>query len=844
MTPTPQSSLAEGSPEAPKQLQDELERLRFRALLFKQARKSLARIAAQQPLQQLLDEVLIEVEQILPGRKATLLVVNPDGATLSLGSAPGMPDNFSEIIDNFLIGENMACCGSACHSGERQFCSDVRSDRRWRDFQQIGADLNVRACWSQPVVDPDGKVIASFSIYRNSPGLPGMEEEEMLASVADLAAIALYLDKSRRSLQQSDLLYREIFESNSAVKLVIDPTSGEIVRANPAAENFYGYPQAELEQMNISQINTLQPEEIIAAMMECHERKKQHYTFMHRLHSGETRQVEVFSGPVQLDGRELIFSIIHDISERVAAETALKESQQRYEFVMKGSLDGFWDWDPHTGKGWWSPRFKELIGIQEDSNSVNLFEIMHPDDLEKTQKNIHEHLAHDVPYDIEYRLRHLQTGEYRWFHARGQAFRDPQGKAVRVSGSVRDIQGEKDLLERRRRMEERLQYTQRLESMAVLTGGIAHDFNNFLTSILGSAAMIRERVREQTDPEQQLARIEAAAFSAADLCKKLLAYAGKGPRVVETIFFDPLVSDMVGMLRSAHPKIHWQVECGASSEKVSADPSQLRQVVLNLLTNAAESLQDPGGEVVVRTGRREFGSAELRSALPDGEMPSQEYIFLEVHDRGLGMDPLTRERMFEPFYSTKADGRGLGMASVLGNLGVHKGGILVQSKPGEGSSFCVLLPPLSQSHQADLHVNAVAKTSQSIGPPSASHPLLVVDDQVAVRELLVEMLEHFGFDVVAVASGEQAIQLLENGTGFSGVVLDLTMPGMDGADTCQALIALQPSLPVVLASGYGAENLEAKLTPSQREGILRKPFTLAGLSKGLQAAGIQTATCD
>jgi PAS domain S-box-containing protein len=840
MTHTPQTPLADSGGETPMSALAELERLRFRALLFDHGRERLARIAAHEPLQETLDQMLIGVEKLLPGRKATLLMVNPDGQSLSLGSAPSMQAGFAQVVDGFPIGENMACCGSACHSGEKQYCADVLSDRRWQDFRDLAKALNLRACWAQPVMGPDGRVKASFSIYRSEPGLPGMEEEEILASVSHFAAIAIALDQNRRSLEQSTSLYREFFESNSAIKLVLDPSDGEIVRANPAAAEFYGYPREKLEQMNISQINTLPAEEIIVEMTKCSDRKQKYYTFTHRLSSGEARQVEVFSGPVELDGRKLIFSIIHDISERVAAEVALLASQKRYEFVIEGSLDGFWDWSPVTNKGWWSPRLKELVGAQGDKSNVELFQIMHPKDIKATRSLLLQHLADDTPYDIEYRLKHQQTGQYRWFHARGQAFRDEEGIPIRVSGSLRDIQDEKDSLEQRRIIEERLQYTQRLESLGVLTGGIAHDFNNFLTSILGSAAMVRERVRLDSDPEQQLARIEAAALNAADLCKKLLAYAGKGPRVVEPVAFDSLVSDMVGVLRSSHPRIDWRVESSAADKMVSADPSQLRQVVLNLLTNAAESLDQGSGEVLVRTGLRKFSASELASALPDGNMAAQSYLFLEVRDQGLGMDPLTRSRLFEPFYSTKSDGRGLGMASVLGILGTHGGGIMVQSKQGEGSSFCVIFPVQSRPNESQGQSDRLVEVSPN--SPIALHPLLVIDDQLAVRELLQEMLSHLGYQVIAVPSGEQALQLLKDGLEISGVILDLTMPGMDGPDTCKALLALQPNLPVLLASGFGSESLEAKLTASQSQGILRKPFTLTGLSKGLQAAGIQTAS--
>ena len=368
-----------------------------------------------------------------------------------------------------------------------------------------------------------------------------------------------------------------------------------------------------------------------------------------------------------------------------------------------------------------------------------------------------------------------------------------QGVADQAAMAIRNAR----LLDERRRSEEQMRNAQKLESLGVLAGGIAHDFNNLLVGVLGNAGLALLELPDDSPARQPIRDIEVSAQRAAELTRQMLAYSGRGRFRVEPVDLSSVVEEMSQLLRRVISKqTQLSLRLSRQVPAVVADVTQLRQVVMNLITNASDALGDTAGTVTLETGtvmadREMLASTYLNEQLPDGP-----YVYLEVSDTGCGMDDATSARIFEPFFTTKFTGRGLGLAAVLGIVRGHKGAISVQSAVGTGTTFRVLLPA-STSTAGATEAATGAVLSRGIGL------VLLVDDEDAVRGLARRVLERGGYQVVEAATGEDALRALaEQGTSVRAVVLDLTMPGLSGEATLQRIRQAHPRLPVIVSSGY------------------------------------------
>ena len=371
-----------------------------------------------------------------------------------------------------------------------------------------------------------------------------------------------------------------------------------------------------------------------------------------------------------------------------------------------------------------------------------------------------------------------------------------QGVADQAAMAIRNAR----LLDQRRRSEEQMRNAQKLESLGVLAGGIAHDFNNLLVGVLGNAGLALLELPENSSARQPIRDIEVSAQRAAELTRQMLAYSGRGRFRVEPVDLSSVVEEMSQLLRRVISKqTQLSLRLGRGLQAVVADVTQLRQVVMNLITNASDALGDTAGTVTLETGTVMADRAMLASTYLNEQLPAGLYVFLEVSDTGCGMDGATSARIFEPFFTTKFTGRGLGLAAVLGIVRGHKGAISVQSAPGAGTTFRVLLPASSNTVGAsEAATGAVLKRGVGL--------VLLVDDEEAVRGLARRVLERGGYQVLEAANGEEALSTLaDHRASVRAVVLDLTMPGLGGEATLQRIRRDNPDLPVIVSSGYVPE---------------------------------------
>ena len=410
--------------------------------------------------------------------------------------------------------------------------------------------------------------------------------------------------------------------------------------------------------------------------------------------------------------------------------------------------------------------------------------------------------------------------------------RDRKGRLVGLRWLLRDSSERVRTEVARRQWEAQLQHTQRLESLGLLAGGIAHDFNNLLMGVLGSAELALVHLPQDASARPEVEQIVTAAHRAADLTGQMLAYSGRGTFRVQPILLPALIREMEPLLRASLPKTcALDFHLGESLPAMEADATQLRQVVMNLIVNAGEAIGDAAGVITVRVAVRECDRAYLTGGVLGKEIPEGPYVSLEVTDTGCGMSEETQERMFEPFFTTKFTGRGLGLAAVLGIIRGHHGAILVTSEPGRGTRIEALFPPTNRP----VHAPQVSAPI----PPAwrGEGTVLVVDDEAHIRGVATRALENAGFTVLTAANGQEAVVAFrEHAKTVRAVLLDLTMPHMDGAATMIQLRQIQPDVRVVLSSGYTEEDATRRFSDRDLVGFLQKPYALSDLIAAVRAA--------
>ncbi len=372
----------------------------------------------------------------------------------------------------------------------------------------------------------------------------------------------------------------------------------------------------------------------------------------------------------------------------------------------------------------------------------------------------------------------------------------------------------------RKEAEEALRQSQKLESLGVLAGGIAHDFNNLLTTILGNANLGGMHLPPESPALPYLHQIEQATLRAADLTRQLLAYAGKGRLQVIEVDLNRLVMEMTQLLTvSISKKAAVRYDLAPDLPRISADPSQMQQLVMNLVTNASEAIgEEVSGLITVRTGVQAVDEATNVGLLPALPLPPGSYVTLEVSDTGCGMTQEVRDRIFDPFYTTKFTGRGLGLSAMLGILRGHHGSLKVYSEPGRGSVFKLFFPAQALG-AGERQVPRVGIGWRGRGV------LLVVDDEASARAVARGLAEACGFQVLEATDGQEALGLFELRHGeLTAVLMDLTMPHMDGRRAFLRMHEINPRVPVVMTSGYSEEDVVTDFLGRGLAGFLAKPY--------------------
>jgi two-component system cell cycle sensor histidine kinase/response regulator CckA len=542
------------------------------------------------------------------------------------------------------------------------------------------------------------------------------------------------------------------------------------------------------------------------------------------------------STPV-LDEEGQLTHVVHrleELSEREGNHRLLEQEVRRGHDQLRVALVAAralsWDRDLLTGTSWHSSDIASYFGMPPGSEVVEPDSLVHPEDRAEVIRAREHALATGEDLSVEFRGPERGPATRR-YASRGQVFRDSQKRSVRMVGVTWDITEMRRLREERMMLEHRMQEGQKLESLGVLAGGIAHDFNNLLMTIMGNASLLHQEVGHHPGTSLHVRQIEEASRRASDLCKQMLAYAGKGRFVLTRTNLNQLIEETTHLVQvSISKKVVLRFHLYQGLPLIVADATQIRQVLMNLVMNASDAIGERSGVVSIATGVVRADRAYLDKTFLAPEIDEGDYVYLEVSDSGRGMTPETQARIFEPFFSTKAPGRGLGLAAVLGIVRGHKGALKVYSEPGKGSSFKFLLPIAREFAAFD------AGTERATRPLPGSGTVLVVDDEETLRAVASQMVEALGLRVLIASDGREAVQIYaRHAADIVGVLMDLTMPHMDGEEAFRELRRVNPNVRVLLMSGYNEQDAIARFVGKGLAGFIQKPFNLDELQDRLRA---------
>ncbi len=706
---------------------------------------------------------------------------------------------------------------------------DVKKDPRYGNNSphrgMPAGHLPVTSYLAVPVIARSGEVLGGLFFGHSHPGVFTPGHERIIVSLAAHAAVAMdnarlfeAAERSRRELEANNDQYRNILESISDGFVTLDREWRYTFVNDRAAE----YRGSSRPDMLGKQIWEAFPELRATNLYEALTRAMQ---------AGEAAHFEEFLEAHDIwtethvyPTRDGLAILSRDVTERKRHD----EEAWRLAAIVESSEDAIISKDLDGIILTWNSGAERVYGYPAPEVLGRSMMLLLPDDRPDEETRILQRIRQGERVEHFETVRRTKAGRLIDVSLTISPIRDNKGSVVGASHVARDIT-------ERREFEAKLKESTKLESLGVLAGGVAHDFNNLLTGILGNASLASDLLpASHTQLREVLREVVSASERAAHLTRQLLAYAGKGRFVIELIDLSQMVKEISQLIRSSIPEnVQLRLDLAEKLPCIAADSAQVQQVVMNLVINAAEAIPEPQlGNVFITTSAQQVDENYLRQIFGADELAGGEYVALQVHDTGAGMDEGTLARIFDPFFTTKFTGRGLGLSAVQGIVRGHKGAIRVYSQPGQGTTFKILFPATRDRGAAPEETERPFTSSARLGLT-----VLVVDDEQTVRRTATTSLEVHGYDVIAASSGPEALEIFSKlAEKIAVVLLDLSMPGMNGEEVLRQLQRVRPEVKVVLSSGFNEVEVVQRFTGKGLAGFLQKPYTSAALGGAITRA--------
>ncbi|MCA1792810.1 MAG: PAS domain S-box protein [Desulfobacteraceae bacterium] len=621
-----------------------------------------------------------------------------------------------------------------------------------------------------------------------------------------------------RKLIKSEKKFRTIFQHHSAVKLLIDSKTGNIIEANDAAEKYYGYPSSVLKKMKIQEINQLLKDQVNCEMAQAQSGSRNHFHFKHKLADGSERDVEVFSSAIEIDGRYLLHSIVHDVTERKITEQLLKESERKFRKIFALSPQAIALTDFESG---------EMTDVNQKICELTHYQRNELIGRKTTELNLYS------PEDrgrfiSELKMNGSVNGLEMTFTAKNgeKLIALMYATLINVADQnliltiFADITGQK-------KMEHQLSQAQKMESIGSLAGGIAHDFNNLLFPIVGLSEMMLADFPPDSPEHHNLHEIFLAGKRGRELVQQILSFSRQSEKQLIPVHIQKVLKEVFNLCRATIPtdiqiSRDIQTDCGP----VMADPTQIHQIAMNLITNAYHAVELTGGTILIQLTETDVDQADDHV----GDLAPGRYGMLSVSDTGTGIDPAVISKIFDPYFTTKEKGRGtgLGLATVYGIVKTYGGEINVHSEFGKGTTFTIYLPLLAKTQESE--------PEKEITPlPTGTEHILLVDDEQPIVSLEKQMLERLGYTVTCFTGSEDALAAFRaDPTRFDLVITDMNMPYLNGMQFAEELVVTKPEIPIILCTGFSQRINRKKAESLGIKGQLMKPMGMKDLAQKIR----------
>jgi len=631
--------------------------------------------------------------------------------------------------------------------------------------------------------------------------------------------------RAEQALRESEERYRLLFENNPQPMWVFDRETLAFLAVNGAACQHYGYTREEFLAMTIRDIR---PSEDIPALLRsvASESNELHRAgvWRHRKKDGTEIAVEISSHPLRFAGRSAQLILATDVTERIRAEEALRQSEQKYRDIFDFATVGIYQSRRDGSLITANAPLADILGYDspEDLLRHNLDEI-YADPAERREL-ITRFEPSKKAHRQEVRWKR-QDGTPIWLELDARAVRNADGTTRYFEGFVHDISERKKSEEEKRRLQEQLVQAQKMEAVGQLAGGIAHDFNNLLTAITGYSELLLGELPPEDLRRSHADEIRKAGERAASLTQQLLAFSRRQVLEPKVLDVNIVVADIERMLRRLIGEhIELKTPKAPNLWKVKADPGQIEQAILNLVLNARDAMPN-GGTLAIATSNAQLDESFTRSHVPTQPGP---YVCVAVSDTGVGISDDVKARLFEPFFTTKERGKGtgLGLSTTYGIIKQSGGYLWCDSEVGRGTTFRVLLPrvdePVTQAEQR--------KPLPPIHP--GDETLLLVEDEPEVRSLVQRILKTQGYTVVTAANPDEALAVAREFKGpIQLMVTDVVMPGMSGLQLAERLAPTRPDMRVLFMSGYTNDAIGHQGVLDPGTAFLQKPFTPNALAR-------------